>query len=130
VVNQKQPIHESEVDAKTWYTGTNQEIHGRALCDVGGTAKIGVGLLELPSGSDTKPAHHHTLEEEHLYALEGTATLHLGDSRYSLTPGSYVCFPAGQALAHYIENDSPSVFRYLMIGERISHDEVIRSNDR
>ena len=121
----KRPIHESEVATQTWYAGTEQELRGRALCDVGGTAKLGVGLLELPPGSNTKPAHYHTEEEEHLYVLEGTATLHLGETRYSLEPGSYVCFPAGQALPHYLQNDGPDLFRYLMVGERVEGDEVV-----
>lgn len=125
----KHPIHESEVEFQDWYTGTGQEIRGRALSDVGGIAKVGVGVLELPAGCNTKPAHYHTLEEEHLYVLEGTATLYLGDTTFSLAPGSYVCFPAGQTLPHYIDNDSGEVLRYLMIGERIDDDEVIQAND-
>ena len=125
----KRPIRESEVESQDWYLGTKQEIRGRALSDVGGLAKLGVGTLELPAGCNTKPAHYHTLEEEHLYVLEGTATLYLGDSTYSLLPGTYVCFPAGQTLPHYIDNHSGDVLRYLMIGERIDDDEVIQVND-
>ena len=122
----KTPVTVNEVEVQTWYPGTKQEIRGWAVSDVGGMAKVGVGVLELPAGCHTKPAHYHTLEEEHLYVLEGTATLYLGDSSYALSPGVYVCFPAGQALPHYIENDSDDVLRYLMIGERIEDDEVIR----
>ena len=126
----KRPIHEDDVEAQTWYAGTDREICGRALCDVGGRAKVGVGLLELPPGSNTRPGHYHTQEEEHLYALEGRATLHLGEDRHVLVKGSYVCFPAGQALHHYLENDGPSVFRYLMIGERIEGDSVCHADAR
>ncbi|MBX3707735.1 MAG: cupin domain-containing protein [Pseudomonadales bacterium] len=121
----KRPIHEDEVQPQVWYAGTDREIHGRALCDVGGSSKIGVGLLELPPGCDTRPAHYHTEEEEHLYVLEGRATLHLGGERYTLVRGSYICFPSGQELHHYIQNDGSVVFRYLMIGERINADQVI-----
>jgi uncharacterized cupin superfamily protein len=113
------------VDPRVWYAGTNREIRGRALCDVGGVSQVGVGVLELPPGSNTKPAHYHTREEEHLYVLEGRATLHLGAASYRLIAGSYVCFPAGQALTHYIDNDGAEVFRYLMIGQRVSDDQVI-----
>lgn len=123
------PVHESEVEPQVWYPGTDREIHGRALCDVAGTARVGVGLLELPPGSNTRPAHYHTREEEHLYALEGHATLHLGDIRHRLVPGSYVRFVAGEALPHFIENDGAHVFRYLMIGERIDDDQVIYTDD-
>ena len=73
--------------------GTKDEVRFKALCDIGGRAKVGVALMELPPKCDTAPAHWHSLEEEHLYVLAGRATLHLGDERLSLEPGSYVCFP-------------------------------------
>jgi uncharacterized cupin superfamily protein len=92
---------------------------------VGGIARIGVGLMELPPGCNTKPAHYHTLEEEHLYVIEGTATLYLGDQSFELSPGSYVCFPAGDPNAHYLSNEDKVGFRYLMIGERNENDQVV-----
>lgn len=125
----KHPIHEDDVEIQTWYAGTDREIHGRALCDVGGKSKVGVGLLELPPGCNTQPAHYHTKEEEHLYVLNGRATLHLGGVSHLLAQGSYVCFPAQQPLAHYISNEGPDIFRYLMIGERIEGDEVVYGSD-
>jgi uncharacterized cupin superfamily protein len=129
-VSIKRPINEDQVEIQVWYAGTDREIRGRALCDVGGPSKVGVGLLELPPGCNTQPGHYHTKEEEHLYALEGRATLHLGDERHTLVKGSYVCFPAGQELLHYIQNDGSVVFRYLMIGERISDDEAVYVDGR
>lgn len=121
----KKPVHQDEVEAQTWYAGTDREVRGRALCDVGGPSKVGVGVLELSPGCHTGPAHYHTREEEHLYALAGNAVLHLGDASYPLKPGSYACFPAGQASPHFIENVGTEVFRYLMIGERNEDDHVI-----
>ncbi|MEQ8860505.1 MAG: cupin domain-containing protein [Pseudomonadales bacterium] len=125
----KRPIHLSEIEPEVWYAGTDRELRGWALCDVGGASKLGVGVLELAPGSNTRPAHYHTKEEEHLYVLDGHATLHLGDDRYPLVPGSYVCFPAGQAAPHCLCNDGPAVFRYLMIGERIAEDRVVQMED-
>jgi len=120
----KTPIHESQVPFETWYEGTNREIRGKPLSDVGGKARVGVGLMELPPGSDTSPAHWHSREEEHLYALSGVAMLFLADQQFPLVPGSYVCFPAGQEKAHFIANTGAQPFRYLIIGERIEGDEV------
>ncbi len=121
----KHPVHVGEVAFETWYAGTDREIHGKALGDVGGAAKVGVGLLELPPGSNTKPGHWHTKEEEHLYALSGRATLHLGRRTVRTTSGSFVCFPAGQAEAHYLDNTGAETFTYLIVGERIADDEVV-----
>ena len=121
----KHPVHESDMAAQTWYAGTEREIRGKALGDFEGDAKIGVGLLELPSGSNTKPAHWHTQEEEHLYVLRGRATLHLGERQFPLRPGSFVCFPAGQEEPHYLDNTGTETFVYVMIGERIDGDRVV-----
>jgi uncharacterized cupin superfamily protein len=120
----KTPVHISDVPFATWYAGTDREIRGKPLCDIGGDAKVGVGYLELPPGSHTKPGHWHSREEEHLYALSGQAILHLGAERFALRPGSYVCFPAGQAVAHHLHNTGSEPFAYLMIGERIPDDDV------
>lgn len=120
----KRPLRALDVPAETWYAGTDREIRGRALCDVGGPARVGVGLMELPPGSTTLPGHWHSHEEEHLYALAGSAVLHLGTEQHELAAGSYVCFPAGQEVAHHLENRASEPFVYLIVGERIADDEV------
>jgi len=120
----KLPVHESEVAAESWFVGTDREIHGKPLCDIGGKAKVGLGLMELPSGSNTKPSHWHSKEEEHVYVLSGQATLHLGTEKFRLRSGSYVCFPAAQAVGHHIENDGSESLVYIIVGERIKEDEV------
>ena len=119
------PIHETDVPAETWYAGTDREVRGKALSDVDGRARVGVGLLELPPGSNTLPGHYHTEEEEHLYVLEGTLTVHLGNRIFELRPGCYLRFPAAQAVAHYLSNEGNETVRYLMIGERIETDQVV-----
>jgi len=120
----KIPVHMSNVPSEVWYKGTDREILGKPLSDVGGPAKIGFGLMELPSGSCTKPGHWHSKEEEHLYALSGCATLHLDDEQFEIKAGSYVCFPAGQPVKHYIHNTGNKSFTYIIVGERIKEDEV------
>jgi uncharacterized cupin superfamily protein len=120
----KRPLRALDVEAEAWYEGTDREIRGRALSDVGGKAKVGMGLMELPPGSNTKPGHWHSHEEEHLYALSGSAVLHLGAEQHQLAAGSYVCFPAGQEAAHHLENRGTEPFVYLIVGERIAHDKV------
>lgn len=129
MIKVKKPVHDSEVEKVAWYQGTDREIFGQALCDVGGTSKVGFGLVELSPGCNTLPAHYHTLEEEHLYVLEGAGKLHLGMDVYSLVKGSYVNFPAGQKDPHFVSNDSTTSLRYIMVGERIEGDEVVYTND-
>lgn len=120
----KRPLRAAGVPAETWYAGTSREIRGRALSDVGGRAKIGVGLMELAPGSNTGPAHWHSHEEEHLYVLSGSAVLHLGAEQHVLEVGSYVCFPAGQPTPHHLDNTGAEPFVYLIVGERSAEDQV------
>ena len=85
--------------------------------------KIGVSYEELPPGKQSCPFHYHMLEEEHIIALEGEATLRLGDERYTLKAGDYVGFPAGQRAGHCLVNEGNAPFRYIMIGDN-RRDEV------
>jgi uncharacterized cupin superfamily protein len=97
----------------------------RPLGEFGGGTRVGVSLEEIPPGKSDCPAHYHFLEEEHLYLLEGSLTLRLGERTYELVPGSYVCFPAGQKLGHAVTNTGRTVARYLVIGERNPHDVMV-----
>ena len=97
----------------------------RALAEFGGGTHVGVRFEELAPGKSDCPAHYHYLEEEHLYVLEGSLSLRLGERTYSLSPGSYVCFPAGQKVGHAITNTGTGIARYLAIGERNPNEVVV-----
>ena len=118
------PVSVSDVEEDVWYEGTDREIRGRALSDTFSSAAIGFGVLTLLSGSNTKPAHWHSHEEEHLYVLSGNLTLHLGDEVFLMRPGDYVRFPAGVTLPHWLENCSDDPVSYIMVGPRIDEDRV------
>jgi uncharacterized cupin superfamily protein len=71
------------------------------------------------------------LEEEHVFILEGSLTLRLGPASYELSAGHYVCFPAGQKVAHALVNHTASPCRYLIIGNPQPHDiAVFPQSDR
>jgi uncharacterized cupin superfamily protein len=65
------------------------------------------------------------LEEEHALILEGRVTLLLGDERYEMKAGDYVCFPAGQKVGHAFMNSGKGPCSYLMIGERNPNDVCV-----
>jgi uncharacterized cupin superfamily protein len=94
----------------------------RAL--LGDEYRIGVAIEELGPGKRSAPAHYHILEEEHVFILEGRVTLRLGDARHAMKAGDYTCFPAGQAAAHCLINESDSPCRYVIIGERNPNEVV------
>lgn len=85
---------------------------------MGDTYQIGVTIEELLPGSQSAPFHYHIFEEEHVLILEGDVTLRLGDQRHAMKAGDYVCFPAGQKAGHCLVNDSGTVCRYVLVGER------------
>ena len=99
-----------------------------SLAALGEDYRIGVAIEELPPGMQTAPAHYHIFEEEHLYLLEGTLTVRLGDARYTMQPGDYVCFPAGQKAGHCLINETAGICRYVIIGEN-KEDEVVVYTD-
>jgi uncharacterized cupin superfamily protein len=105
--------------------GERFAIRFRSLTDFGGGSHVGVSLEELAPGKQACPAHYHMLEEEHVYVLAGELTVRLGEERYRLGPGDYVCFPAGQKVGHALLNDGDAPCRFLMIGERDPNEVVV-----
>lgn len=91
---------------------------------------IGVAIEELPPRMQAAPAHYHIFEEEHLYLLEGTLTVRLGDVRHTMRPGDYICFPAGQKAGHCLINETGSVCRYVIIGENNPKEVIVYTDSR
>ena len=85
---------------------------------------LGVRIEITPPGSTTSHHHYHTAEEEHVLVIAGTATLHLDDDTVELVEGDHIWFPAGEEVAHHIENTSDNPFRFLVFGERKMDDVV------
>jgi uncharacterized cupin superfamily protein len=113
------PIAIDSVPWTEWRQGVRFESRYRVLSDTRtGGRKIGVSYEELPPGKQSVPFHYHMLEEEHIIALEGEATLRLGEERHRIRAGAYVGVPAGQRAGHCLINDSDAPFRFLMIGDR------------
>ena len=117
------PFDVESVPWEAWSEGVRFGGRVRRLDALAGGTRVGVLIEELPPGKQSAPLHWHTREEEHLWFLEGRATLRLGDRRVAVKAGDYVCFPAGRPIGHCLVNDSDTTCRYLVIGER-SPDDV------
>ena len=120
-----EPFSVESVPWKEFSRGEHFACRTRALGEFGGGTHVGVSIEELAPGKSDCPAHYHHLEEEHLYLLEGSLSLRLGEHTYSLSAGSYACFPAGQKAGHAITNTGSTVARYLVIGERNPNDVIV-----
>lgn len=118
------PVRIEQVPWTEFSQGVRFGLRYRVLSDTRNDGrKIGVSYEELPPGKQGCPFHFHMIEEEHIIALEGEATLRLGDERYTLRAGDYVGFPAGQRAGHCLINETDRPFRYIMIGDN-DPDEI------
>jgi uncharacterized cupin superfamily protein len=112
------PVAIESVPWTEWSGGVRFGSSCRVLSRTGkGGRKIGVSYEELSPGKQSAPFHYHMLEEEHIIALEGEATLRLGEERYTIKAGDYVVFPAGEPAGHCLINESETPFRFLVIGD-------------
>jgi uncharacterized cupin superfamily protein len=118
------PISSEDVPWESWGRGERFGVRYRHLTAsrVGRDYRVGVAIEELEPGKQTAPFHYHMLEEEHVLLLEGELTLRLGDERFRMKAGDYVCFPAGRKLGHCLINEGTATCRYVIIGENNPHE--------
>ncbi len=86
--------------------------------------RIGARIEDIPPGQASSEHHYHTAEEEHVFVLNGNGTLFSGDEQIPIETGDHVCFAAGDARAHHIENTSEDNLTFLVYGERNDNDVV------
>lgn len=112
------PIAIESIPGEDWSEGVRYGGRVQVLSSTReGNRKIGIAIEVVPPGKQTCPFHYHMIEEEHILALEGEATLRLGDERHTIKAGDYVCFPAGQRAGHCIVNDRVAPFKFMIIGD-------------
>jgi uncharacterized cupin superfamily protein len=80
---------------------------------LGGTLWGGT-LYELAPGEAVCPYHWHFGEEEWLLVVRGTATVRTPDGERELAPWDVAAFPAGEAGAHQVRNESDGPVRVVM----------------
>lgn len=120
------PVAIESVPWTEWSEGVRFGSRYRVLSDTRKDGrKIGVSYEELSPGKQSVPFHYHMVEEEHIVALEGEATLRLGDERHTIRAGDYVGFPAGQRAGHCLINESDKPFRFLMIGDHAENETCV-----
>lgn len=95
----------------------------RKLGDVFGLENFGVNLTHLEPGSASALYHWHTVQDEFIYVVEGTATVLMGDKEHELTAGDCVGFKAGTRIGHQIVNRSNDRLTYIEIGDRLPGDK-------
>src|SRR5215813_9790270 len=93
------------------------------LGDLFGLANFGVNLTRILPGGVSSLRHAHTKQDEFVYILEGTPTLHTDEGKTRLSPGMCAGFKAGTGNGHCLINETKEDVVYLEIGDRTSGDE-------
>ena len=96
----------------------------RPLSDAGGLTQIGAALETLEPGGTSSQRHWHEAEDEFLYVLEGELTVLENDGLHRLGPGDAAAWPAGEANAHQLRNETDRPVTYLIVGTRAPADVV------
>ena len=96
----------------------------RALGDALGLTRIGVNLTTLPPGKESSMRHHHTLEDELVFVVEGEVVLRTDGGEQLLTAGMCAGFAAGSGDGHQLVNRSDRPARYLEISNRDPDDSA------
>ena len=100
---------------------------GRHVAPVGaqaGARELAANVYELEPGAVGSPLHVHHANEELLFILAGTLSLHGPDGTQQLSRGAVVAFTRGQAGAHSLVNRSDAPVRYIVVSTTNCPDVV------
>jgi len=106
---------------KTHFRNPGAQRINKSLGDATGLTGMGVHIIEVDPGFETTEYHLHYYEDEAVFVLDGTATATIGDEDVPIGPGDFIGYRAG-GLAHTIVNTGDTVFRCLVVGQRLAHD--------
>jgi uncharacterized cupin superfamily protein len=126
----KEPIQANEVGASKGQTvypePFAQIVAGRTkrkLGDVFGLTNFGVNLTHLEPGAASALYHWHSVQDEFVFVIEGTATVLIGDEEHQLLAGDCIGFKAGTGIGHQVVNRSDKSVTYLEVGDRLPGDD-------
>lgn len=101
----------------------------RALGDLFGLTNFGVNLTRLAPGAVSSLRHAHSRQDEFIYILQGSPTLHTDEGSTVLSPGMCAGFKAGTGNAHHLINQTSEDVVYLEVGDRTMGDEGYYPDD-
>ncbi|MEM7016641.1 MAG: cupin domain-containing protein [Pseudomonadota bacterium] len=119
-----EPVRSKDVDWQEWQHNERVRVRSKILND-GPDVHMGVCIQELPAGCNTRPAHYHMKEEEHVFVLKGAMNVRLGKEEYELSAGDYICFAAGDAQEHCLFNPNEESCEFVRWGERREDDIIV-----
>jgi uncharacterized cupin superfamily protein len=114
--------------AETAPTGDAAERFAPRIARIGpllGARKLGYSLIVLAPGKRAFPFHHHRVNEEMFFVVEGEGEVRIGRETHAIRAGDVIaCPPGGVDTAHQIVNTSAHALRYLAISTEQSPEVV------
>ena len=101
----------------------------RALGDFFGLKNFGVNLTRLAPNAVSSIRHAHTLQDEFIYILAGSPTLHTDEGFTEMAPGMCAGLKAGTGNGHRLVNNTTEEVIYLEIGDRTAGDQASYPDD-
>ena len=88
----------------------------------GGLTQFGAYSVTLPPSAKASDRHWHSVEDEFLLVLDGTATVIDDNGAHQLGAGDAAAWRKGDPNGHHVLNKSAAPVRYLIIGSRVVED--------
>ena len=101
----------------------------RPLGDLFGLSNFGVNITVVPPGSVSALRHAHSKQDEFVYVVSGTLTLHTDEGEVTMSAGMCAGFKAGSGNAHCLVNKSSEAAIILEVGDRTPGDSVAYPDD-
>ncbi|SAL47239.1 cupin 2 domain-containing protein [Caballeronia cordobensis] len=100
-------------------TGPAAERFAPRIARIGGmlgAKKLGYSLIVLEPGKRAFPFHHHRVNEEMFFVVEGEGEVRIGSETHAIRAGDIIACPPGDSeTAHQIINTGKATLRYLAI---------------
>lgn len=117
----KDDIDKIKGTQKTHFLNPNARRVNKSLGDAAGLTGFGFHIIDVEPGCETTEHHVHYHEDECVYVLSGHATAFIGEDAHPIGPGDFIGYRKGGA-AHSITNTGDTVFRCIVVGQRLPHD--------
>lgn len=84
-----------------------------------GSQKLGYNVTVCPPGKAVFPLHNHRVNEEMFFILAGKGELRVGNERFPVRKGDFVCCPpGGPETAHQLHNTGSEDLKYLAVSTK------------
>lgn len=109
-------IHIADVPFVDHQRGENYAAKFQLISKTVGANKLGYRVTTLPPGKKAWPYHHHHVNEEMFFILEGEGILRYDDKMYPIKKGDFISAVAGDVhTGHQIINNSNRDLIYLCV---------------